>query len=192
MKKLLLYILIFTCFMGCTTFYSAVDRGTDTIFEDSILIFEKELDPLQVSFKLTNKTGNDMEILWDKCKYIDTSGNAFNVIHAGVKFRESGNIEVPSTIIAPGKTHSDFITPLDALKNKEQLHERKTEMYATHHQTTNQLYIVGENIDYTKKEELEGFIGREYKIHLVVLVGSKEFTYDLKGTITEIIDLLKD
>jgi hypothetical protein len=189
MKKLVLYGFIIICLMSCTTFYSAVDRGGDNITEDTVLIFEKALDPLQVTFSLTNKTDNSIEILWEKCFYTDFSGNEYKVFHSGVKFEEDGTINIPATIVTPGKTYSDFITPIDALKNKEQLHKYKTEMYATHHQTTGQLYVVGEDIDYTKKKELEGFIGREYKIHLVIFVGSEELTYNAKGKITEIIDL---
>ncbi|MBN2534940.1 MAG: hypothetical protein JXB88_18810 [Spirochaetales bacterium] len=192
MKKLVIYTLIITCFMSCTTFYSAVDRGGDNIIEDTVLVLEKALEPLQVNFSLTNKSDTNIEILWEKCNYTDFSGKAYKVFCSGTKFKEDGTINIPATIIAPGKTYSDFIAPVDALKNREQLHNYKTEMYATHPQTMNQIYIVGKDIDYTKKKELEGFIGREYTIHLVILAGLEEVTYNAKGKITEVIDLSKE
>ena len=94
-------------------------------------------------------------------------------------------------IIAAGETYTDFITPTDALINRKQLHEYNTEMWATHHKTTNQIYIVDQDIDYRNRKELEDFIGKQYEIHLVFNLDSEELTYDLKGTITEIIDLSK-
>jgi len=192
MKKLILYVIIAAFLVGCGTFYAAVDSGGDSVFEDNILMVEKQISPLEVGLKITNKTDKDIEILWDKCRYVDLSGASYKVIHGGVNFTEDGNIINPQTIIMPKETHVDFITPIEAIKNRERCHERKTEMYATHHQTTEQIYIIGEDIDYRNQNELADFVGREYKIHLVILVDSEELTYDLTGKITEIIDLLKD
>jgi hypothetical protein len=192
MKKLIPFVFIPILLTGCGTFYAAVDSGGDNIFEDNSIIVEKHLDPLQVDLKITNKTNKDMEILWDKCLYVDVTGASYDIIHSGVKFTEDGTIINPQTIIKSKQTHVDFITPIEAIKNREQAHEWKTEMYATHHQTTEQIYIIGEDIDYRNQNELVDLVGKEYNIHLVVRVGSKELTYDLTGKLTDIIDLLKD
>ncbi len=192
MKRLMPFVLIAILLTGCGTFYAAVDSGGDNIFEDNIIMVEKQLDPLQVDLKITNKTNKDIEILWDKCLYVDLTGASYNIIHSGVNFAEDGTIINPQTIIKSKETHVDFITPIEAIKNRAQRHERKTEFYATHHVTTEQIYIIGEDIDYRNQNELVDLVGKEYKIHLVVLVGSEELTYDLTGKIIEIIDLLKD
>ncbi|MBN2443646.1 MAG: hypothetical protein JXJ04_19960 [Spirochaetales bacterium] len=191
--KIIIVCLLTTFFLaGCGTFYSATDKGEDNSYENEFLIIEKQLTPLQVSLNITNKTDKDMEILWDKCTYRDLSGISYNIIHGGVKFTEDGDVINPPTIVQPHQTHGDFITPLEAIKNREQVHSYKTEMYATHHETVNQIYKVGEDINYRNKKELTGLIGKTYEIFLVFKVDSRELEYTLKGTITEIIDLLKD
>ena len=191
MKRIILFAFIACCLAGCSTFYSAVDKGKDNIFEDNTLIIEKQLTPLEVKLEITNKTDKKAEVLWNKCRYIDLAGKSFEVIHSGTIFKENGNVYIPPVIIAAGETYTDFITPTDALINRKQLHEYNTEMWATHHKTTNQIYIVDQDIDYRNRKELEDFIGKQYEIHLVFNLDSEELTYDLKGTITEIIDLSK-
>jgi hypothetical protein len=119
MKRLIPFIFIAILLTGCGTFYAAVDSGGDNIFEDNSIIVEKHLDPLQVDLKITNKTNKDMEILWDKCLYVDVTGASYDIIHSGVKFTEDGTIINPQTIIKSKQTHVDFITPIEAIKNRK-------------------------------------------------------------------------
>jgi hypothetical protein len=190
-------IKIFACLLltlmaaGCGTFYSAVDRGGDNTFTNTYISITKELEPLQVTIEITNVSTSDMEILWDKCRYTDLAGKSYTIIHTHVTFDEKGNGINPPTILKPGETVNDFITPIDALKHRETLHDRKVMMWATHRETVEQIFIVGEEIDYRNKKELLPLVGKSYALLIVVQVDGEEKEYSLAGKITGVIDLLK-
>ncbi|MBN1524892.1 MAG: hypothetical protein JW904_10435 [Spirochaetales bacterium] len=192
MKKLFHLMLVMLFFAGCNTFYAAIDSGGDNVFENNMVVVEKKIQPLQVDLKITNKSDKDIEIVWDKCVYVDLSGESYKIVHSHVQFTEDKQIINPQTIIKPKETHSDFLLPIAAIKNLEKSHERKIMMWATHHETVNQIYKIGDDIDYRNESALKDLIGREYKIYLVVLSGSDEKTLELKGKLTEIIDLLNN
>lgn len=192
MKKIFPCLLLILLGAGCGTFYSAVDKGNDNTFSDNRISITKHLEPLQVTMELTNKSTSDMEILWDKCRYTDLTGKSYKIIHTHVTFDEKGNGINPRTILKPGETVNDFITPIDAIKRRETLHERKTMMWATHHETTEQIYIVGGDINYRNKKELLPLVGKSYSLLLIVQVDGEEKEYTLTGTITGVIDLLKE
>lgn len=191
MKKILPLLLLTLFTAGCGTFYSAVDRGGDNTFADNYISIIKELEPLQVTVGITNLSTSDMEIIWDKCRYTDLAGKSYKIIHAGVTFDEKGNGINSETTLKPGESMKDFITPVDAIKMRETLYDRKVMMWATHRQTVEQIFIVGGEINYRQKKELLPLIGKSYALIIIVRVDGEERDYSLTGTITGVIDLLK-
>lgn len=57
-------------------------------FEDSRIQIIWKCDGTRFKFVLLNKTNLPLTIDWDKIVYVDTNGEAGNVIHSGVKYNE--------------------------------------------------------------------------------------------------------
>lgn len=191
MKKLIPCLLLTLLAAGCGTLYSAVDTSGDNTFEDNYLRITKHLEPLQVTIEITNTSTDDLEILWDECRYTDLAGKSYKIIHTDVTFDEEGNGINPPTLINSGETHTDFITPINAIKRREELHKYKTRMWATHRETTEQIYIVGGDVDYKNKKELLPLVGKSYTLLMVIRVDEEKREYPLVGTITGVVDLFK-
>ena len=53
-----------------------------------------------------------MEIIWDKCAYIDIENVTHHIFHAGVKYIDR-NMSQPNTIVIPGTAVKDLLASSD-------------------------------------------------------------------------------
>lgn len=65
-----------------------------------------------ISFTITNKTDHSIRIIWDEAVYVDVSGGSHKVMHAGVKYMDRYNAQLPSVVVRKGWL-SDIILPVD-------------------------------------------------------------------------------
>jgi len=63
-------------------------------------------------FKLTNKTGHSIKIVWDEAVYVNPNGESQRVMHSGVKYIDR-NASQPPTVVVRGATVSDQVFPSD-------------------------------------------------------------------------------
>lgn len=84
----------------------------DTLeFENAFIKINFEIGK-QFSFKITNKTQSVIEINWQRASFVDTSGQAHQVIHSGVRYIERDK-PMSSTIIPPSASVEDIVHPSD-------------------------------------------------------------------------------
>jgi len=81
-------------------------------FNDDKIKISWILSASQFNFNLLNQTTEPMEIIWDKCTYIDINNKNHRLIHSGVKYVERNNSH-PNTIIIPNSSIDDMIYPSD-------------------------------------------------------------------------------
>jgi len=82
--------------------------------------YEVRLEPLKggetfyVSFRLTvtNKTDQDLEIDWNKTRYVHNGRSRGGFIFGGIDPEDIKNLTIPSDIVPPGGTLSKEISPI--------------------------------------------------------------------------------
>jgi hypothetical protein len=120
-KVALSIIFILVVFTGCVA--STVWRSTPTVQNAQNEYYEVQLEPLTrghkffVSFclSITNRTGKDFEIDWNKTRYIH-NGRRYGVfVFKGIKPEDIRNLTIPPDIIPAGGTFSKVISPYKLL-----------------------------------------------------------------------------
>ena len=81
-------------------------------YEDDYIEVIWYVSATQFNFDLKNKSGHTIKINWDDISYVDVTGTAGRVMHAGVKYAEKNNSQ-PSTTIPKNATISDVLIPTD-------------------------------------------------------------------------------
>jgi len=103
--------------IGCAV--QKVWVSSPTIQTASNSYYEAQLEPLTkdyrffVSFRLTitNKTDKDLEIDWNKTRYIYNGRSNGGLIFEGIKPEDIKNLTIPADIIPAGHTFSKEISP---------------------------------------------------------------------------------
>lgn len=89
------------------------EKGIDKYrYEDDYIEVIWYVSAKQFNFDLKNKSGHTIKINWDDISYVDVTGKAGRVMHAGVKYAEK-NSSQPSTTIPKNATISDVLIPTD-------------------------------------------------------------------------------
>lgn len=132
MKRFLIGILLMITLSGCytTTYFvectHKIDEGYsnpktnnqiigETSFTDEYLtIMPISIDPI-INLNIWNNYTSSIRILWDEAAYIDITGNAYRVIHNGIKFTDKEKAQVASTIPTDAKIE-DCIIPVESIK----------------------------------------------------------------------------
>ncbi len=121
-KKLALSIIfILFVFTGCVP--STVWRSTPTVQNAENEYYEAQLEPLTnghkffVSFRLTvtNKTGKNLEIDWNKTLYIHNGRTRGGFVFKGIKPEDIKNSTIPADTILGEHTFSKVISPFKML-----------------------------------------------------------------------------
>ncbi len=120
-KVALSIIFILFVFTGCVA--STVWRSTPTVQNAENEYYEAHLEPLTrghkffVSFRLsiTNRTGKDFEIDWNKTRYIH-NGRRYGVfVFKGIKPEDIRNSTMPPDTVLAGVPFSKVISPFKML-----------------------------------------------------------------------------
>ena len=89
------------------------EEGIDKYrYEDDYIEVIWYVSAKKFNFDLKNKSGHTIKINWDDISYVDVTGKAGRVMHAGVKYAEKNNSQ-PSTTIPKNATISDVLIPTD-------------------------------------------------------------------------------
>lgn len=81
-------------------------------FEDEMVKISWLVNPLRISFTLTNKTTHTIKIPWDEAAYVDEHGASHRVMHSGVQYTDRDNPQPPSVIVK-GATLNEVVIPTD-------------------------------------------------------------------------------
>ena len=91
-----------------------LSSGTDELcrsqFEDGKIQIIWKCNGTRFMFVLLNKTNSPLTIDWDKIIFVDTEGEAGNVIHSGVKYIDRNNGQL-KTIVPKMAKLNDFLIP---------------------------------------------------------------------------------
>ena len=120
-KVALSIIFILFVFTGCVA--STVWRSTPTVQNAENEYYEAHLEPLTrghkyfVSFRLsvTNKTGKDFIIDWNKTRYINNGRTLGGFVFKGIKPEDIRNSTIPPDTILAGVPFSKIISPFKML-----------------------------------------------------------------------------
>ena len=89
------------------------EKGIDKYrYEDDYIEVVWYVSAKQFNFDLKNKSGHTIKINWDDISYVNVTGKAGRVMHAGVKYAEKNNSQ-PATTIPKNATISDVLIPTD-------------------------------------------------------------------------------
>ena len=75
-------------------------------------------DTSRVIFRLENRLGNQMKILWDECRFITTEGIAYRTIHEGVTY-DRRNLPQAYTLVPGLGRYNDWLAPVELLESPE-------------------------------------------------------------------------
>jgi hypothetical protein len=92
-----------------------IEEESDSIFyhyEDGLIDIRWYPESKGFFFELLNKSEQTIKINWDEVVYIDEKGRTNRVVHNGVNYTETDDIQVPS-IIPKGATLEDFVMPAE-------------------------------------------------------------------------------
>lgn len=91
---------------------AAVADSNRYSYEDSLFLAYMIPMADRISFRIENKTPHTIKIVWDESAFIDITGAAQRVMHAGVKYVDRNSAQ-PSSVI-PGRGFiEDFAVPAE-------------------------------------------------------------------------------
>lgn len=93
------------------TFTLVTPRASnDLSFEDQSIRIAFKISKQQIEFAMQNKTTAPIKLDWNHVSYIDPSGRAHRVIHAGVRYVDRDKLQAP-TLIPPLARIEDLVYP---------------------------------------------------------------------------------
>ena len=75
-------------------------------------------DTSSVGFRLENRLGVPIRIIWDECTFLDIYGRSYKAVHRGVNY-DNKDLPQEPTYVRPGETYADFLIPVDLLNSPE-------------------------------------------------------------------------
>jgi len=75
-------------------------------------------DTTSVGFRLENRLGVPIRILWEECTFLDVYGRSFRAVHRGGTYDTRDQPQEP-TYVRAGETYSDFIIPVDLVNSPD-------------------------------------------------------------------------
>jgi hypothetical protein len=71
-------------------------------------------DTSRVSFRMENRLGTQMKVLWDQCRFTTTEGITYRTIHEGIPY-DRRNLPQDYTLVPGLGRYNDWIAPVDLL-----------------------------------------------------------------------------
>ena len=87
-------------------------------FEDASIAFFAQVTRDGVEVAIVNRTDQPIKIDWNQVSYVDHTGRASAVSHAGVKYLDAAGPKAP-TVIPPAARHEDLIVPSVSIRYSE-------------------------------------------------------------------------
>lgn len=87
------------------------------IFEDEVISVFWMPRATRFEFKLANKAGETIRVLWDEAAYVDEKGESRRLVHGGTEPRDRNRAQPPSTVVRGGAI-GDFLLPADRLETR--------------------------------------------------------------------------
>ena len=132
----------------------------------------------QIAFEITNLDKQPIEIVWDKCAYIDPDGITHAVMHSGVKYISKDRPQTP-TIIIPNAKLRDVIVPKDYIY----FAGSTWIVYPLFPTSDFQGLIAPERL----KHHPSTYKGKEFKVVLTIKQGDQEFPLIYTFQITDVL-----
>lgn len=88
------------------------------VFEDELIRFRTRARPAGIRFRLLNKTGAPLTIVWNDAEFVDALGEEHRVMRAGRDFRRREH-QPPSVVVAAGAEHRDGAIPMVRMQTPE-------------------------------------------------------------------------
>lgn len=91
---------------------------------DNNAITEREVylyfwpDTTRLSFRLENRIGTPIKILWNDCRFTDINGRTFKTVHEGISY-ENRNQPQDYTEVFGLQRHHDWLAPVDLFEGPE-------------------------------------------------------------------------
>lgn len=75
-------------------------------------------DTARVNFRMENRLGTQMKIMWDDCRFITTEGITYKTIHEGVTY-DNRNLPQSYTLVPGLGRYNDWLAPVDLLETPD-------------------------------------------------------------------------
>ncbi len=75
-------------------------------------------DTTSVGFRVENRLGVPIRIIWDECTFLDIYGRSYKAVHRGVTYDTKDTPQEP-TYVRPGETYADFLIPVELLNTPD-------------------------------------------------------------------------
>jgi hypothetical protein len=125
-------------------------------------------DTSRVSFRLENRQGTPIKILWDDCRFTTTDGRTFKVVHEGITY-ERRNDPLNYTMVAGGERVSDWFAPVDLLEDPSAQQGR------------------GMRLLFPTDVSAQSFVGKTFGASLVLEIEGQPRSYDLVFKVASVI-----
>lgn len=132
-------------------------------YEDDYIRIAWHVSSTQFNFHLMNKTSYTIKINWDEMVYVDETGTARRVMHAGVKYTDR-NLSQPHSVIPKNTSITDIVLPT----NKVQLDYTATILFGTPATWEEQTLFP----TYSSYEEVKssGILGKHVRIVFPIII----------------------
>ena len=90
------------------------DSSTKFSYTDNCISVIWNVEISEFSFKLENKSSNNLKIEWDDASYIGIDNSASRVLHSGVRYVDK-NKSMSPTVVPPGSYVEDLIVPVNLI-----------------------------------------------------------------------------
>lgn len=186
---------------GCMSMYTGYTRGSSNLFDkwvyyqysyemegvhpDSAMVFNDSLINARfnigregIGMKLENKSAGPLKVIWNETSYI-SDNKAGKVAHVGVKYNER-NSSMPPTLIPPGTSIEDEITPVDKIRWMD------GSTYVPGRWVTDPLFADTDVGDSTATRIIMANKGRQFSVYMPIQHGNDATNYHWKFKIADV------
>lgn len=174
-KLLLFFVWLFMACASTTAQYAIRPIQQPEVPNISIQWF---ITAQHIAFEITNLGKQPIEIIWDKCAYIDPDGITHAVIHSGVKYISKDQPQTP-TIVIPNAKIQDVLVPKDYIY----FAGRTWIVYPLFPTSDFQGLMAPERL----KRHPSTYKGKEFKVLLTIKQGDQEFPLIYTFQITNVL-----
>jgi hypothetical protein len=94
-----------------------IDTSSVMHYSDEKINASFAIGTTSIQFKIENKTGSPMKILWDEASIVK-DGTSMKIMHTGIKYTDR-NMSQPPTVIPPYAAVEDMAVPTENVYYKE-------------------------------------------------------------------------
>jgi tetratricopeptide (TPR) repeat protein len=133
-----------------------------------------EISNTSINFKLENLTEKPLKILWDNTSIV-LFGEAFKVIHKGIKYSEKASHQ-PATLIPPRAAINDILIPAENIVYDNDLNKW----------TEKDLFPTNDKLDKTLEKKIMNFEGKSFSLFMPLEKESEEVNIFIEFIIKDI------